>query len=144
MKRLKDYTDWQNITDMSDIEIITAFFIDNDMEEEAMDITHKLAKSKIKKMQHRKNIINEWAYCIPSEYLYEKYPLDIASKLHRIELDYIINGEVTGWRLEWAKENVPNIEMPQCYFMPCMDWMEKNGIKFKNSDDRASGMEDLL
>lgn len=144
MKRLKYYTNLQNITDMSDIEIITAYFIDNDMEEEAMELTYKLSKSKIEKMQRRKRIIDEWVYVIPSEYLYENYPLDIASKLHRIELDYIINGEVSSWRLEWAKENIPNIKMPECYFMPCMDWMEKQGIKFKDSDDRCNGMEDLL
>lgn len=144
MKRLKDYTDWQKFTDMSDIEIITAFFIDNDMEEEAMEITHKLAKSKIEKMRHRHHIIKEWAYAIPSEYLYENYPLNIASRLHRIELDYIVNGKVSDSRLEWAKQNVPNIKMPECYFMPCMDWLEKQGIKFKNSDERCSGMEDLL
>lgn len=131
MKTLKEYTDMQKFTGMSDMEIITQYFIDNDMEEEAMEISHNLAKSKIEKMKHRQNIVQNWAYYIPSEYLYEKYPLDIATKLHRIELDYIINGEVTGGRLEWAKENIPNVKKPGVYFIPCMDWLEEHGIKFK-------------
>lgn len=131
MKHLKEYTDWQKVTGMSDMEIITQYFIDNDMEEEAMELSHNLAKAKIEKMKHRQRIVKEWTYTIPSEYLYNKYSLDIASRLHRIELDYIVNGEVTGARLEWAKENIPNIKLPDVYFFPCIDWLEKQGIKFK-------------
>lgn len=144
MKRLREYTDNQNFTGMNDMEIITSYFIDNDMEEEAMEITHKLAKSKIEKMNQRKRIIREWAYHIPSEYLYENYSVDIASMLHRIELDYIVNGEVTKDRLKWAKENIPNIKIPNIYFMPCVDWLEKNGIKFKGYDGFADGMHKML
>lgn len=144
MKILEDYVREQKFTGMTDIQIIKAYFIDNDIEEEGMEISHDLAKSKIEKMNHRKHIIDEWAYHIPSEYLYENYSVDIASNLHRIELDYIVNGEVTGSRLKWAKENIPNIEMPKVYFIPCMDWLEKQGIKFKDSDRRAEDMDELL
>lgn len=133
MKELKDYIELQKFTGMSDIEIITSYFIDNDIEEEAMEISHNLAKAKIEKMRHRNNIIKTWTYTIPSDYLYEKYPVKTATMLHRIELDYIVNGEVTGKRFEWAKENFPNIKMPECYFMPCMDWLEERGIKFKKN-----------
>jgi hypothetical protein len=91
MKQLKDYVEFQKFTDISDMEIITQYFIDNDMEEEAMELSHNLAKAKIEKMKHRQHIIKEWTYYLPSEYLYEKYSLDIATRLHRIELDYIVN-----------------------------------------------------
>lgn len=131
MKTLKDYIELQELTNMSDIEIITSYFIDNDIEEEAMELSHNLAKAKIEKMRCRQDIIKTWAYTIPSEYLYQKYSERIATMLHRIELDYIVNGEVTGQRLEWAKENFPNMKMPEVYFMPCVDWLEEHGIKFK-------------
>lgn len=134
MKKLKDYIELQKITGMSDMEIIMSYFIDNDMEEEAMEVSHQLAKSKIEKMKHRMNYIREWAYYIPSKYIYENYSLDIATTLHRIELDFIVNGEVTGTRLEWAKDNFPNIELPKVYFFPCVDWLEEQGIKFKDTD----------
>ena len=45
MKELKDYIAFQKYTGMSDMEIITAYFIDNDIEEEAMEISHNLAKA---------------------------------------------------------------------------------------------------
>ena len=131
MKELKTYIELQKLTGMSDMEIITSYFVDNDMEEEAMSLTYNLAKAKLEKMNDRHKRIKNWAYYIPSDYLYKKYSLEIATRLHRIELDYIINGEVTDSRLEWAKENVPNIEKPAVYFMPCMDWLEERGIKFK-------------
>lgn len=131
MKQLRDYIELQKFTGMSDIEIITSYFIDNDMEEAAMELSHNLAKAKIEKMKHRNNIIKTWAYTIPSEYLYKKYSVEVASRLHRIELDYIVNGEVTNGRLEWAKENLPNIKEPDVYFQPCIEWLAEHGIKFK-------------
>ena len=130
MKELKDFLDFQKFSGASDKEIIVAYFVENDMEEEAMEICHRLAKTKIEKMKAKERIVKEWSYTIPSDYLYENYPVKIATMLHRIELDFIVNGEVTGGRLKWAKENVPNIQKPYVYFFPCMEWLEKNGIKF--------------
>lgn len=132
MKELKEYTDWQKATGMTDMEIITAYLIDNNMEEEAMEVVYKIAKAKIEKLRDRDYIVKTWAYTIPSDYLYEKYSVKIATMLHRIELDYIVNGEVTDSRLAWAKENFPNIKMPFVYFRPCVEWLEAQGIKFKD------------
>lgn len=131
MKTLKEYTDLQKLTGATDMEIITAYFVDNDMEEEAMEITHNLAKAKIKKLRARQYVIDEWAYTIPSDYLYEKYPVKTATMLHRIELDYIVNGEVTGSRLDWAKKNFSTLEEPRIYFQPCIRWLREHGIEFK-------------
>lgn len=131
MSTLKSYTDIQHLTKATDMEIIVQYLIDNDMEEKAMEICHKLAQAKIQKIKDRQHIIKEWTYCIPSDYLYRNYPIEIATKLHQIELDYIVNGEVTDSRLEWAKANIPNIEEPLVYFQPCRRWLEENGIRFK-------------
>lgn len=134
MKQLKDYIDLQPLTGMSDMEIITSYFIDNDMEEGAMEITHNLAKAKITKMKQSEWFIKTWAYTLPSEYLYNNYPVKVATMLHRIELDYIVNREVTNIRLEWAKENIPNLKMPEIYFFPCIDWLKEQGIRFKDDE----------
>ena len=130
MKELKDYIKYQKFSGMSDIEVITAYFVDNDIEEEAMELSHNLAKSKIEKLRTRSDIIKTWAYSIPSEYLYEKYELKTAAMLHKIELEYIINGEVTGKGLTWAKENIPKLQQPAVYFQPCQRWLEEQGIWF--------------
>lgn len=133
MKTLKEYTDLQKLTGDTDIDIIKAYFIDNDMEEEFMDISHALAKAKIDKLRARKHIIKEWAYTIPSDYLYEKYPVKTATMLHRIELDYIVNGAVTGPRLDWARLHFPKLKEPGVYFQPCVRWLLEHGIEFGES-----------
>lgn len=133
MKTLKEYTDMQKFTGATDMEIITAYFVDNDMEEEMMEISHNLAKAKIEKMRARKHIIEEWTYTIPSDYLYDTYPVKTATMLHRIELDYIVNGEVTGARLDWAKKNFLTIDEPSIYFQPCVKWLREHGIEFRRS-----------
>ena len=132
MKTLRDYVAIQNYTEMSDEEVILAYFVDNDMEEEASQLMYRLSKAKIEKMQYRENIIKTWAYCMPSEYLYSTYSLDVATWLHQIALDYIVNGEVTGTRLEWAKKNFSSIDEPEIYFVPCMEWLSKRGVNFKH------------
>ena len=56
-------------------------------------------------------MVKEWVSYLPSKYLYENYELDIADRLHTLELDYLANGgELSEDRLKWAKENLPNIE----------------------------------
>ena len=94
MKELKDYIELQKYTGMTDMEIITAYFIDNDIEEQAMEISHTLAKAKIEKMKYRQDIIKTWVYSLPSNYLYENYSVDVATKLHNIELDYIVKRRI--------------------------------------------------
>lgn len=137
MKTLKEYIDYQYITGWSDEEIVLAYFVDNDMEEKAMELYYNLAKAKIEKMKLQIYTIKNWTYNLPSNYLYENYSLEIASWLHRVELDFIVNGEVTSRRLEWAKENIPNIELPEVYFFPCVDWLKENGIKFKETKEKG-------
>jgi hypothetical protein len=136
MRTLKDYVDMQKLTGASDMDVIIEYFVDNDMEEKMMEVSHRLAKAKIEKMSARRDIVKEWTYVIPSDYLYEKYPVKTATMLHRIELDYIVNGEVTGGRFTWAKENCPYIEEPKIYFQPCARWLRDHGIEFKAEEKK--------
>lgn len=123
----------QKYTGVSDIQIIKTFFDLNDMEEEGMGIIHELSKTKINKLKRERRVVREWVSYLPSKYLYENYDLDIADKLHTLELDYISNGgELSKSRLEWAKENISNIERPECYFNPLIEWLDGKGVRFKD------------
>lgn len=133
MRTLKDLVENQKWNNMSDQEVIRQYFILNDIEEQGMDIINDLAKSKIKKMKKREERINTWACILPVDYLYENYDLSIAIELHNIALDFLINGEVTGHQLKWAKENLLDIKMPKIYFQPCVKWLKDNGIYFKDN-----------
>ena len=131
MITLKQLLEIQPLTGASDIEIIQEYLVKNDLEEEGMDLIHKLTKSKIEKMKRRQHMVKEWTPRLLSKYLYENYDLDTANMLHNLELDYLANGgKLSDSFLKWAKENVPNIIQPEVYFFPLVDWLAERNIKF--------------
>ena len=132
MKTLKELVDDQKWNGMSDIQVIMTFLDINNMEEEAMELIQELAKTKISKLKHERKIVREWFDILPSKYLYENYDLDTADMLHTLELDYLAHGcKLSKGRLEWAKENIPNIKMPKVYFRPLIEWLDNEDIRFK-------------
>ena len=135
MVTLKQLVEEQKFTGLSDIGVIKTFFDLNDMEEEGMDLILELTKSKVGKLKQKERIVKEWTSYLPSKYLYKNYDLDIADRLHTLELDYLSNGcELSKERLEWAKENIPNIKMPLLYFRPLIEWLDCKGIRFKGEN----------
>lgn len=131
MITLKQLLSVQPLTGASDIDIIKTYFVENDLEEEGMDLIHKLTKSKIEKMKRKQHMVEEWTTRLPSKYLYENYDLNTADMLHSLELDYLANGgKLSDSFFKWAKENVPYIIQPEVYFFPLVDWLEERDIKF--------------
>lgn len=132
MVTLKELVNEQNWTGESDTQVIAKFFKVNNLEEEGMDLIHELTKSKIEKMNQKLYAVKEWTSYLPSKYLYEKYDLDTADKLHTLELDFISHGfKLSEARFKWAEENVPNIDRPMAYFNPLVDWLDKKGVHFR-------------
>ncbi len=132
MITLKELVQNQTWNDATDIQVIKAYFELNDLESDGIDIISELTKAKINKIKNKYETAETWVCMLPSKYLYENYELDVADRLHRLELDYLMNGgKLSDKQLKWAKENIPNIKMPECYFQPLIAWLEGKGIKFK-------------
>lgn len=135
MVTLKQLMEEQKFTGMNDIGVIKTFFDLNDMEEEGMELIYELTKTKVEKLKRRQRQVEEWTSHLPSKYLYENYDLDVADRLHNLELDYLSHGcELTSGRLEWAKENIPNIEKPYFYFQPLVEYLDSKDIRFKGEE----------
>lgn len=135
MVTLKQLVEEQKFTGLSDIGVIKTFFDLNDMEEEGMDLIHELTKRKVEKLKHKQRVVEEWTSRLPSKYLYQNYDLDIADRLHVLELDYLSHGgELSSSRLKWAKENIPNIKMPLMYFQPLVEYLDSKNIRFKGEE----------
>ena len=135
MVTLKQLMEEQKFTGMSDLSVIKMFFDANDMEEEGMDLIQELTKSKVAKLKRRQRQVEEWTSHLPSKYLYQNYDLDVADRLHTLELDYLSHGcELSDTRLKWAKENIPNIEKPYFYFQPLVEYLDDKDIRFKGED----------
>ena len=133
MVTLEQLVNEQKLLDMTDIQVIRRFFYLNDLEEEGVELITELSKVKIEKLKRRKQMVEDWTSYLPSKYLYENYDLEMADKLHALELDFLSHGcELSELRLEWARENVPNIIRPQAYFNPLIDYLEEKGIRFKD------------
>ena len=127
--------DEQKLTGLSDIGVIRTFFDLNDMEEEGMDLIQELTKRKVEKLKRRQRQVEEWTSHLPSKYLYENYDLEVADRLHTLELDYLSHGcELSSGRLNWAKENIPNIEKPFLYFQPLIEYLDSKDIRFKGEE----------
>lgn len=125
---LKKLVNAQYIERPSDLQIIKHYFTENDLEEEAIQMISELSESKVTKLKLRLENIDTWATYLPSTYLYKEYDLEIADKLHMMELDYLINeGKITSKKLKWARKNVPNILEPEAYFQPLIRYLEENG-----------------
>ena len=130
---LKQLVTEQTYNNMTDIQVIKTFFDANDLETEGMELIHELSKIKVAKLKQKERIVREWVSYLPSKYLYQNYDLDTADRLHALELDYLAHGcELTDDRLKWAKENIPNIKMPDIYFQPLIEYLDGKDIRFKN------------
>lgn len=133
MRTLAELVEEQKWTKESDMRIILKFLDINDKEEEAMDLINDLVKTKIEKLKRKHRLASEWAHMLPSKYLYETYDLDTADNLHNLELYYLTHGgELSKGYLEWARENLPNIERPMAYFNPLVDYLKEKDIRFKD------------
>ena len=143
MVTLEQLVKEQKWNGMSDIQIIKTFFDMNNMEEDGMDLITELSKTKVEKLKRKERMVKEWTSYLPSKYLYENYDLDVADKLHTLELDYLSHGgELSKYRLEWAKENISNIERPKVYFNPLVEWLDDKGIRFKGEKPIENKMFD--
>ena len=132
MVTLAQLVEDQKWNGMSDIQVVIAFFDKNDVEEEGIQLITELSKIKVEKLKRKEIMVKEWTSYLPSKYLYENYDLEIADMLHTLELDYLSHGgELSKSRLEWARKNIPNIEFPEVYFMPLIEWLDNKDIRFK-------------
>lgn len=135
MVTLNKLIEEQKWNGMTDIQVIKTFFDLNNLEEEGIDLITELSKSKVEKLKLYKKGVTDWISYLPSKYLYENYDLETADHLHTLELDYISNGyKLSEYRLGWAKENIPNIELPTVYFRPLIEWLDEQGIRFKKQE----------
>lgn len=126
----------------SDTQIIVEYFVQNNMEYEGMNLLISLARNKAQKVQDELNYIKSW---IPNTVDMTKVYTckEVGENLNRIITCQICGFELPNELLEWAKENIPNMELPQLMFRDTIKWLkEKYRIEFKDSRKYKSWLED--
>lgn len=117
-----------------DKEIIVEYFVRNNMEYEGMSLLISLAKRKTQKVQNELDYIKSW---IPVKIDMTKVYgcKEVGESLNQIITYQICGFELPNDLLEWAKENIPDMELPQLMFMDTVKWLkEKYGIRFKDGE----------
>lgn len=114
----------------SDRDIIVEYFVQNDLEYEAMDLLISLAKNKAQKAERELDYIKAW---IPNKVDMTQYfsSKEVGENLNKIITYQICGFDLPDKLLKWAKENIPNMKAPEVCFRDTLKWLkEKYGIEF--------------
>ena len=136
MTTLKELISIQKYTDLSDIEIIKAWFIDNNMESEGINLMAELSKSKFDKVYLQLKNAQTWIPIVPDVYESNKFMKNKVSKeegkyLNKITQSFLLGLDLNDDLLNWAKINIPNINIPTVIFVPMVKWLkDKYKIEF--------------
>lgn len=151
MKSLKELVDnyggWLN-----DEQIILKYYVDNEMEDKAIEMLVMISQEKIKKVTRTLGFIHEWSPIITMNFdnIVTLFGKENAFWVMQIQLWFINHME------EWSDElntyvpseksvgdgvlirglmaKIQEIELPKnaFFFKTCLDWLHSKGIYFKN------------
>lgn len=129
---------WQygDTTDpVEEVKIIERWFVENDFEDLGLSMISRLSAHKIKKLQDKLSFAQCW---IPSkidmncnkEFANDKLT---ANMLNHIITYCMLSLSLPDDILKWAKENIPNINVPKYFFMLTVKYLkERYNIEFKD------------
>ena len=125
-----------NTTDpVKEAEIIERWFVENDFEDLGLSMIARLSAKKIKKLQDKLSFAQSW---LPSKIdvnCNEEFANDksTADMLNHIITYCMLSMPLPDSVLDWAKANIPNINVPQIFFMPTVKYLkERYNIEFKD------------
>lgn len=118
--------------------IIEDWFTENDFEDMGLAMIPRLAACKLAKVQKKLDFAQSW---IPSKIdlnLNEEFAKDklTADMLNTITTYCMLSMPLLDDVLEWAKENIPSINVPKLFFMPTVKYLkERYNIEFKDKPE---------
>lgn len=130
---------------MTDEQIILKYYVDNNLEAQAVEMMTKISKAKIEKLNRRLDYAQTWAnvFCLNIENAQKSFGKN-AGKMISLQIWYVTNIEPNGTSNEESLERadgikeifniVPRIDYPKnaFFYRPCLEWLHSQGIYFKN------------
>lgn len=120
---------------VKEAEIIEKWFVENDFEDLGLSMISSLSAKKIKKLQDKLSFAQSWIpnkidMNVNKEFANDKATADMLNKI----ITYcMLSMPLPDEILDWAKENIPNINVPRFFFMPATKYLrEKYNIEFKD------------
>ena len=120
---------------VKEAEIIEKSFVENAFEDVGLAMITRLSAKKIKKLQDKLSFAQSWIPIkidmnVNKEFANDKLTADM---LNRIITYCMLSMPLPDDILAWAKENVPNMNVPKLFFMPAAKYLkEKYNIEFKD------------
>ena len=128
-----------NTTDpVKEAEIIERWFVENDFEDLGLSMIARLSAKKIKKLQDKLSFAQSWIpnkidMNVNKEFANDKATADM---LNKITTYCMLSMPLPDEILEWAKDNIPNINLPRFFFMPTVKYLRKRyNIEFKDKPE---------
>ena len=140
---LKQLVDLQALTGEQDIDIIYNWFVKNDAEEIGIDLVTQLSKSKINKLQNVLDGARAWIPNMMRPYPKQPknarktryYDEETERRLTQLVQYNILQMELPKTLLDWAREHIPQMEEPFCFYWLTTRWLkDQYGIEFKGRD----------
>lgn len=123
---------------VKEVDIIERWFVENDFEDLGLSMIARLSTDKIKKLQDKLSFAQSWIpnkidMNVNKEFANDKTTADMLNKI----ITYcMLSMPLPDDILEWAKENIPNINVPRLFFMPTVKYLkERYGIEFKDKPE---------
>ena len=123
---------------VQEADIIKRWFVENDFEDVGLSMIPSLSAHKIKKLQDKLSFAQSW---IPSKIdvnCNEEFANDksTADMLNKIITYCMLSMPLPDDILDWAKANIPNINVPRLFFMPTVKYLRKRyNIEFKDKPE---------
>lgn len=135
-KTLRELVGMQQFNQKTDIEVIIDYFVENGLESKGIDIMNILSKAKCDKLENELGSIkgNLTMYG-GAEVLYKEFGIEVGGKLNRIIVLFILGFDIEKEYppyYEWLKETIPTLKQPKIFWRYFADWLNDNGIYFKN------------
>lgn len=118
--------------------IIEEWFTENDFEDVGLAMIPHLSACKLAKVQKKLDFAQSW---IPNQIdmnINEEFANDksTADMLNKIVTYCMLSMPLPDGILKWAKENIPNINVPKFFFMPTAKYLkERYDIEFKDKPE---------
>lgn len=133
MTSLKQLIEENKLFHYEDIEIIKKWFVENNFEDLGLRMIPELAAIKAGKIQEQLDYARSWIPVKIDVRNEDGIDSDTAQKLNKIITYHMLSMDLPETLLDWAKENIPKINLPKFFFMPTIGYLrDKYGIEFKD------------
>lgn len=136
MTSLKQLIEENKLFHYEDIEIIKKWFVENNFEDLGLRMIPELAAIKAGKIQKQLDYARSWIPVKIDLNEADGIDYDTARKLNKIITYCMLSMDLPETLLNWAKENIPKMNLPKFFFMPTIDYLrDKYGIEFKDGSN---------